>query len=61
VLTSAQVPGELFAHFSHIDGDGYRELQPGERVLIEWEHFPSGQDGYYYRATRVRRENPVSN
>lgn len=53
VLTSDDVPGDIFVHFTHIAGDGYRTLVAGERVRFEWEHYPSGQDGCYYRATRV--------
>jgi cold shock protein len=52
-LTSDEVPGEIFVHFSHISGEGYRTLEAGERVQFDWEHYPPGQDGYYYRATRV--------
>jgi cold shock protein len=55
VLTSPEVPGEVFAHFSRIDGDGYRSLDAGEQVQFEWEDFAPGQDGYFYRATRVVR------
>ena len=79
MLTSDDVPGDIFVHFTHIagdgpagdgpagtdllrparpagdglDGDGYLTLVAGERVQFEWEHYPSGQDGCYYRATRV--------
>jgi cold shock protein len=53
VLTSPDVPGEVFAQFSHIDAEGYRSLDDGERVEFDWEHYPPGQDGYFYRATRV--------
>jgi cold shock CspA family protein len=60
VLTSADVPGELFAHFSSIDAVGYRSLTPGEHVRFDWEPFPSGQDGYFYRATRVQRIGSAS-
>ena len=45
VLTSPWVPGEVFAHFIHIESDGYRTLTQGEEVQFEWEHYPSGQDG----------------
>ena len=55
VLTSPEVPGEVFAHFSRIEADGYRSLHDGERVRFDWEDSPSGQDGCYYRATRVVR------
>jgi cold shock protein len=55
VLASSAVPGDVFAHFSHVDGAGYRTLATGERVSFDWEPFPGGQDGYVYRATRVVR------
>jgi cold shock protein len=55
VLASSAVPGDVFAHFSHVVAVGYRTLAMGERVSFEWEPFPSGQDGYFYRATRVVR------
>lgn len=55
VVTSPDVPGELFAHFSSIDDVGYRSLTPGEHVRFAWEPCPYGQDGYFYRATRVHR------
>ncbi len=44
VLVSPEVPGEVFAHFSCIDGQGYTSLY-GEHVQFEWEPFSSGQDG----------------
>lgn len=53
VLTAEALPGEVFSHFSAIDGPGYRALEPGERVMLEWE--APGQDGYPFRATRVVR------
>jgi CspA family cold shock protein len=53
VLISPWVPGEVFSHFSHIASDGYRTLTPGDDVQFEWEEYPSGQDGCFYRATRV--------
>ena len=57
VLASPDVPGELFAHFSNIEAppDRYRDLRAGEAVEIEWEPYPGGQDGYFYRVTRVVR------
>lgn len=46
VLTSPDVPGDVFAHFRHIDAEGYRSLNDGERVRFDWEHHEPGQDGY---------------
>jgi len=34
---------------------GKPSLDDGERVEFDWEHYPPGQDGYFYRATRVVR------
>jgi cold shock protein len=56
IITSSEVPGEVWAHFSHIDAEGYRSLEVGERVQFKWLQLaPPGQDGYLYRATRVVR------
>jgi cold shock protein len=55
VLASSAVPGDVFAHFSQVDAVGYRTLAPGERVSFDWEPCPSGQDGHFYRATRIVR------
>jgi CspA family cold shock protein len=52
VLTSEEVPGEIWVHFSSIEGDGYRSLQVGQRVDFDWE--PARQDGYLFRATRAK-------
>lgn len=54
VLRSAAVESDVFAHFSDLVMDGYRSLEPGQLVRFECEHFPSGQDGYVYRASNVR-------
>ena len=53
VLRSAEVDSDIFAHFSELLMDGYRSLQPGQTVRFEFEHFPSGQDGYVYRARNL--------
>ena len=53
VVDAEQTPGGCWVHFSAVgDGDGYRELRAGQQVLLEFE--PAEQDGYAYRATRVR-------
>ncbi|WP_328506658.1 cold-shock protein [Streptomyces sp. NBC_00391] len=56
VLTSPEVPGEVWAHFSAVQTpapDAFASLEPGESVLFTWEE--ADQDGYSYRALRVRR------
>jgi CspA family cold shock protein len=56
VLISPEVPGEVWAHFSHIvddDESAYRLLNDGERVRFDYEQYPPGQDGYFWRAIWV--------
>ncbi len=54
-LTAPEAPGGAFAHFSMIDGADKWDMVPAERVEFDLEHYPHGQDGYYYRAWRVKR------
>jgi CspA family cold shock protein len=51
VIEAPATPGGCWAHFSHIDMHGYRELTPGQAVTLEWEL--ADQDGYFYRAVHV--------
>jgi cold shock protein len=53
VLVSSDAPGEVWAHFSHIEGEGFRALHAGDSVLFDHIAGPGGHDGYDYRATRV--------
>ncbi|MEU9886656.1 cold shock domain-containing protein [Sphaerisporangium sp. NPDC051011] len=51
-IRSADVPGDVFAHFSSIVGmEGYRSLVPGQRVRFTWEQYP--QDGFSFRVIHV--------
>ena len=52
VVDSAETPGGCWVHYSHVRVPGYRALQAGQEV--ELEHVAPGQDGYAYRAVRVR-------
>lgn len=54
VLRSDAVGSEVFAHFAELVGEGYRSLRPGDRVCFDVEPYPSGQDGYVFRAHDVR-------
>ena len=56
VLVSPEVAGEVWASFAHLEAEGYRSLDDGERVTFEYEAVEGGQDGYDYRATRIRRD-----
>lgn len=55
VISSSEMPDglDVWVHFSAIEMDGYRALNAGERVEFDFERGP--QDGYQFRATRVRR------
>jgi CspA family cold shock protein len=37
VLTPDTAPKGIWVHFSHIEGDGYRSLERGETVEVEYE------------------------
>jgi cold shock protein len=67
VIDSPDTPGGCWASFSHLWKDnipepgpgevveiqgGYREAFEGETVDFEWER--ANQDGYTFRATKVR-------
>jgi cold shock CspA family protein len=51
---SPEVSEHIRAHFSAIDGTGYRELVPGQTVTCTVRDLGSPiQDGYRFRASRV--------
>jgi CspA family cold shock protein len=52
VIDCAETPGGCWAHFSVLDMDGHRSLEPGSDVVLLWER--AAQDGYAYRAVMVR-------
>ncbi len=59
ISSSALPPGrDAWVHFSVIEGDGYLELVEGEPVEFDFE--AAEQDGFAFRATRVRRLLPPS-
>jgi len=51
VLDSAETPGGCWAHFSHIEMDGYKSLETAQVVQLEWE--APGQDGFDFRAVQI--------
>ncbi|MFG1927167.1 cold shock domain-containing protein [Cryptosporangium sp. NPDC048952] len=51
VVDSTETPGGCWVHFSHVEGDGYKELRVGEAVELTWE--VGAQDGYSFRAVAV--------
>lgn len=54
-ITSPALPDGLdaFAHYTAIEGDGFRMLSEGERVEFDYEQ--RRQDNFQYVATRVRQ------
>ncbi|GHH66089.1 hypothetical protein GCM10017673_11270 [Streptosporangium violaceochromogenes] len=54
VISSPDVPGEVWVHFSRIVTDSHPELTVGEVVRFSWEEFP--QDDFRFRAVQVFRE-----
>lgn len=57
VLDSTGEPaaGGIWFHFSHIDVEGYKSLEPGRLCKVQVE--TAEQDGYHFRAVKVR---PIS-
>jgi CspA family cold shock protein len=54
VLASPDVPGEVWAHFSAVEGSGYHTLVEGADVRFEYQKVHN-QDGYRYVADSVTR------
>ena len=53
VIDSPEVPGGCFVHFSNIVGDGYRNLDEGQKIVFTFEEPGFKQDGYDFRALQV--------
>ncbi len=56
VITSTTVPGDVWVHYSQIEGTGYKALHEGD--LVEFRYEPAKQDSWRYRAMWVRRIEP---
>ena len=54
-VASPELPDgcDAWVHFSAIEMDGYRVLEAGDRVEFDYE--AAQQDGFRFRATRVRK------
>ncbi len=52
VVDPTGTPGGCWVHHSSVLVPGYRTLQPGQGVVLD--HEAPGQDGYPFRAVRVR-------
>jgi CspA family cold shock protein len=53
VLTSPELDGDVFAHFTHLQMEGFASLEAGDEVEFGWRS--PGQDGCAYSATYVVR------
>ncbi len=56
VLSAPEIAAEgIWTHFSAVEMEGFKSLTPGQAVEVEFEDLGGPyQDGYRYRATRVR-------
>jgi CspA family cold shock protein len=53
VIQSRETPGDVWFHYSMIEGDGYRV--PADGDLVEFRYEAATQDSWRYRASWVRR------
>jgi CspA family cold shock protein len=51
VIDCPELDAPCWAHYSTIEMEGFRRLEPGAGVRVMVERFD--QDGFRYRATRV--------
>lgn len=55
VVFAEEVPEGIWVHFSAVQMEGYKGLEPGEPVEVDIEGpLPFEQDGDRYRARRLR-------
>lgn len=53
IASEATAPWDIWCHFSAIEGSGFKELTPGERVHVDY--YRANQESFRYLAERVRR------
>jgi len=51
ICSTQTAPFDIWCHFSAVQMDGYKELEAGQRVIVEYER--ADQDSFKYRATSV--------
>jgi cold shock protein len=55
VVWAEQIPEGIWVHFSAVEMEGFKTLEPGERIEIDVEGpLPFEQDGFRYRARSLR-------
>ena len=52
IATAATAPWDIWCHYSAVEGDGFRTLQPGQEAEVEYIRFD--QESFKYIARRVR-------
>jgi len=52
IATASTAPWDIWCHFSAIEGEGFRMLQPGQEVEVEYIRLD--QESFKYIARRVR-------
>lgn len=58
IACPATAPWDVWSHFSALDMPGFKSLQPGEPVYVEY--YRTDQESFRYRATLVRRREPIA-
>jgi cold shock CspA family protein len=53
IATEKTAPWDIWCHFSHIQGSGFRALAPGELVRVQYMRFD--QESFMFVARSVRR------
>lgn len=53
IATAKTAPWDIWCHFSHVEGPGFRELVPGEAVEVDYVRVD--QESFKYVASAVRR------
>jgi len=53
IASEATAPWDIWCHFSAVETDGFKALEPGERVAVHY--FRANQETFRYLARRVRR------
>lgn len=58
IATEKADPWDIRCHFSHIEGGGFRDLVPGERVEVDYCR--ADRESFKYVARAVRRLSPAT-
>ncbi|NLU64800.1 cold-shock protein [Rhodococcus sp. HNM0563] len=53
-MDCVQTPGGCWVHFSEVEIDGFRALDPGQEVDFEWQKTSGPVEGFAFMATQAR-------